>query len=94
MGRRRIYGARPAPAAPVQGVGVVEVTATPVTQAWRISRPQRSDFTPSWPPVESARRAVEAMGGRIWAEPRAGRGAELCFRLGDVLSDTSMPAPA
>ena len=41
-----------------------------------------------------ARRAVEAMGGRIWAEPRAGRGAELCFRLGDVLSDTSMPAPA
>ena len=34
-----------------------------------------------------ARRAVEAMGGRIWAEPRAERGAELCFRLGGALAD-------
>jgi len=41
-----------------------------------------------------ARRAVEAMGGRIWAQPRAERGAELCFRLGDALLPVAMHAPA
>lgn len=38
-----------------------------------------------------ARRAIEAMGGRIWAVPRAGRGAELRFRLGNAVA--SAPAP-
>ncbi len=34
-----------------------------------------------------ARRAIEAMGGRIWAVARAERGAELCFRLGGAVAD-------
>jgi signal transduction histidine kinase len=41
-----------------------------------------------------ARRAIEAMGGRIWAVPRADRGAELCFRLGDALAGAPVRATA
>lgn len=41
-----------------------------------------------------ARRAIEAMGGRIWAVARPERGAELCFRLGDAVAGAGASARA
>jgi len=41
-----------------------------------------------------ARRAIEAMGGHIWAVPQAERGAELCFRLGNAAATASARAIA
>lgn len=40
-----------------------------------------------------ARRAVEAMGGRIWAAAQPGQGAQISFRLADALVEP-MAAPA
>jgi signal transduction histidine kinase len=40
-----------------------------------------------------ARRAVEAMGGRIWATAQPGQGAQIGFRLAGALPETT-PAPS